>query len=176
MTITLQCCVCQTRVEFVVTPRELGSLRDSGVCFKPCPACKRSTYWACPSTDDVPGTDRRVFPRESAVSKPPKQPKQPEALPEGHPGSRGPRRVALELPVRVRGLGSDVWEELTVTADASKTGLYFLSDKPLQVGQELRVAVNYSKSAAGELEQHARVVRIVAIPASSKKGIAVEYL
>ena len=184
MTVTLQCCVCQTRIDFQVTTAEMGSLKESGACFKTCGNCKRGTYWAYPSTDRLPGLDRRVFHQSTAVPfgppaphpAPPASLKPPETPADGRPASRGPRRVALELPVRVRALGLDILEEITVTSNVSKTGLYFLSDKPFQVGQELRVAMNYSKSSSGDLEQRAQVVRIVMIPGNPKRGIGVKYL
>ena len=176
MKVTLQCCVCQTRTGLEVGPAQFSSLKESGAAFFHCATCGRGTYWAYPSTDRVPGLDRRVFHHDETASQPPPRVPEPPKPVDQRPPSRGPRRVALELPVRVRGLGLDVIEEVTTTSNVSKTGLYFMSDKPYQVGQELRVAMNYSKSATGDLEQRAQVVRIVMVPGEVKKGIGVKYV
>jgi hypothetical protein len=179
MKVTLQCCVCQARTSFEAGLAQMASLKESGAAFFHCAACTRNTYWSYPSHERIPGMDRRVFHYDDKpahglqgayVANAPQPPV------DQRPPSRGPRRVALALPVRVRGLGLDVIEEITTTSNVSKTGLYFLSEKPFHVGQELRVAMNYSKSATGDLEQRAQVVRIVPIPGDQKKGIGAKYV
>jgi hypothetical protein len=176
MKVTLQCCVCQVRSSFEAGPAQLASLKESGASFFHCTTCSRNTYWSYPSIERIPGLDRRVFHYDDRPQAPiPNAPKPPEPVDE-RPPSRGPRRVSLSLPVKVRGLGLDVIEEITTTTNVSKTGLYFLSEKPFHVGQELRVAMNYSKSATEDLEQRAQVVRLVAIPGTSKKGVGARYL
>lgn len=177
MKVTLQCCVCQMRQTFDAGPVQLASLQESGAAFFHCASCSRSTYWAYASHDDrMTGLDRRVFHHDAATPERPQRPATPQPAPEQRPPSRGPHRVQLELPVRIRGLGLDVIEEITTTSNVSKTGLYFLSNKPFHVGQELRVAMNYSKGTSMDLEQRGQVVRVVTIPGEGRKGIGVRYI
>ncbi len=188
MKVTLQCCVCQTRATFGAIQTQLVELKDLGASRFQCAKCNRATYFAYPSTGHLPGIDRRVFstmdshpvpppvpPPPPPVAAPPPEGPSGDAPPPGRATSRGPRRVALELPLRIRTFGLDMMQEITTTTNVSRSGFYFLSDKPYQVGQELRVALNYS-TANEPLEQRAQVVRIALVPNNSKRGFGVKYL
>ena len=64
---TLQCSICQTRLEWKPNPAEIASLKDQGASLVPCPACKKKTYFVYPSYGDFrPGVDRRASNRGPA--------------------------------------------------------------------------------------------------------------
>lgn len=161
---TLQCAVCQTCREAELAGQQLANLKNLGAVLVMCAKCGRATYWICF------GADRCVF-LETHVEPPPAQ----EAAPREN--ARGPRRLDLELPVRIRSKNFGGSTEFTVTNNVSRGGLYFVSDRLYKIGQEVQVALNYSADATGHaLEQRAVIARIVPIKGSLRKGIGVKYL
>jgi hypothetical protein len=191
----LQCSICQTRQEWKLNSAELTSIKDLGASLIPCQACHKKTYHVYPSHGEhVPGRDRRhfgshsginfppAFSRPEAASAPAPAPKLPPALSAkpkaagvGHEESRGPRRVRLELPLRVRNMEYG-FEEVTSTVNVSRGGVYFLSERSYRIGQQVKIQLNYNSSGGDALEQHGEVARVQTVVGSFKKGVALKYL
>ena len=69
----------------------------------------------------------------------------------------------------------DGLEDVTTTTNVSRGGLYFETSVGFHLGQEVRVALNYSGKAAKELEQTGHIVRVEALAGNLRKGIAIKY-
>ncbi|GEM_PF-4316123 len=191
----LQCAICQTRQEWKLIPAELTAIKDLGAALIPCAACQKKTYHVYPSTGEYrPGMDRRHFgglnfPAAEAPSRPVPAALRPVPAPAAqaavktapadgsveHQESRGPRRVRLELPLRVRSLEFG-FEEVTTTVNVSRGGVYFLTERPYRIGQRTRVQLNYNSASADNIEQQAEVARVQVIPGSFRKGVALKYV
>jgi hypothetical protein len=86
------------------------------------------------------------------------------------------RRVALQVPVRVRVISAaQQFEEVTRTMNVSRSGIYIQSDKPYAKGTPIYVAMNYSAREPGMSgEQKATVVRVDSVPGSTSRGVAIQ--
>src|ERR1035438_5047139 len=138
----LQCSICQTRQEWKLSAAELISLKDLGASLISCQACHKKTYHVYPSHGEYrPGIDRRHFGSHSGISYPPAMPRaEPASAPASassapfppalsaksqsagvapHDEARGPRRVRLELPLRVRSVEFG-FEEVTTTGNVDR--------------------------------------------------------
>ena len=195
----LQCSICQTRQEWKLSAAELISLKDLGASLISCQACHKKTYHVYPSHGEYrPGIDRRHFGSHSGINYPPSAPPRTEAAPAlaaassvplpaalsakpqsagvaPHDEARGPRRVRLELPLRVRSVEFG-FEEVTTTVNVSRGGVYFLSERPYRIGQPVRIQLNYNSSGGDALEQPGEVARIQNVAGTFKKGVALKYL
>jgi hypothetical protein len=178
----LQCSICQTRQDWEQSPQELTAVKDLGAILAPCQACVKNTYHVYPSSGaHHPGLDRRIFgstPDAQFAAAPPPAPSRGAAAPSAsvdREESRGPRRVKLELPLRVRSLQFG-FEEVTTTVNVSRGGVYFHSERAYGIGQHVKVQLNYSSSGLDALEQSAEVARVQIISGSFKKGVALKYL
>jgi diguanylate cyclase (GGDEF)-like protein len=80
------------------------------------------------------------------------------------------RRVKIETRVKIRRKKWEVGEpDIAAVTNASRGGLYFVSDREYRVGMELVVAYPYT--GYDDVEQDGYVVRIEAMP-GGKRGIA----
>jgi hypothetical protein len=170
---SLQCALCETGKLCQPDEEAIRSLRDRGACLLPCDICGSSTYW--------------ILSRHERRS----HPGQPSGVPAAAPGvpsaDSAPRtdptkhvqrdhRAPLSLPVRLRVWTLGGLEEITTTKNVSRGGLYFETAVDFRVGQEVRVALNYSgKSAGTVLEQTGHIVRVEPLPGGPKKGVAIRY-
>jgi hypothetical protein len=192
----LQCSICQTRQEWKLNSAELTSIKDLGATLIPCQACHKKTYHVYPSHGEyVPGRDRRHFGSHSGITVPPAfsrpeaastpaptiafppalSPK-PKAAGDDRGGeNRGPRRVRLELPLRVRNMDYG-FEEVTTTVNVSRGGVYFMTERSYRIGQPVRIQLNYNSSGGDALEQPGEVARVQNVAGSFKKGVALKYL
>ncbi len=179
---TVQCSICQTRQEWKVSREELTSLKGLGATLLPCPACDKKTYHVYPSTEYKPGIDRRHFHSmdDSAPRPAPPPPaaraEQPKSASTDREDTRGPRRVPLTLPLRVRSTEFGGFEEVTSTVNVSRGGVYFHTERAYRIGQQLKIILNYNSGSADPLEQRAEVARVQTLPGSFKKGVALKYL
>jgi hypothetical protein len=153
-------------------------LKGVGAVLVHCLACHKGTYHVYPSSGIFqPGLDRRHF---STLSEPPPAPPQAAPAPQSQSAAsgdenRGPRRVKLTLPLRVRSLEFG-FTDVTTTVNVSRGGVYFLTENPYRNGQRVKVHLNYSSGGADTLEQLAEVVRVQHTPGSFQKGVALKYL
>lgn len=172
--VLLECARCHGRNAWQLEREAQDSLTNHGACLKTCGYCHSQTYWF------MPEHDRAFHPahKDAPAQRPPEPPKAPRITADRPvPSDRADHRVPLRLPVRVRVWALNGPEEITTTRNVSRGGLYFESSAAFQVGQEVRVALNYSqKSAATALEQVGTVVRVEPLPdASKQRGVAVKY-
>jgi diguanylate cyclase (GGDEF)-like protein len=80
------------------------------------------------------------------------------------------RRIKIETRVRIRRKKWEVGEpDIAAVTNASRGGLYFVSDREYRVGLELIVAYPYT--GYDDVEQDGYVVRVEALP-GGKRGIA----
>jgi hypothetical protein len=82
------------------------------------------------------------------------------------------RRIALQLPVRVRDYQGGI--EISKSENISKGGFCFSSEKDYQVGEGLLVVCPYNE-AGQSIEVRARVVRRREIAGSSRKVFGISY-
>lgn len=96
-------------------------------------------------------------------------------------GRGGERRVSgrnrLALPIRVRcTTGKDKSEEVTLTQNVSRSGLYFTTQRDYQISSPLQVTYPYWRDPGSiNKEYSARVTRLDRLPDGSL-GVAVEFL
>ncbi|MBI3934832.1 MAG: PilZ domain-containing protein [Acidobacteria bacterium] len=93
-----------------------------------------------------------------------------------HRSRRAQRRVALQVPVRVR-LNSPAsqFEEVTRTVNVCRNGIYIQSERPYARGSPIYVAMNYSpKEPTITAEQKATVVRVDPLAGTAARGIAIQ--
>ena len=186
----LECAVCTGQKFHELSEENLEELRCSGAVGLVCPTCKRKTYWlygahggvATPAvraselaslSSSTMGTmgrahsdgtklyqsERRVTSERRSIAR------------------RHTRRVALQLPVRLRVNSMNArFEEVTRTINTCKTGIYFQSEHPYSKGATALVAMNYNPREAGmTMDQPATVVRIENIPGSHMRGVAMQF-
>jgi len=167
---SLQCALCETAKLCRPDEEAVRSLRDRGACLLPCDICGSSTYWI------LSRHERRSQPGQRGAASGPAAAPDPSADrtdPTKH--VQRDHRAPLNLPVRLRVWTLGGLEEITTTKNVSR-GLYFETAKDFRVGQEVRVALNYSgKSAGTVLEQIGHIVRVDPLPAGPKKGVAIRY-
>jgi hypothetical protein len=95
----------------------------------------------------------------------------PEAS-EGGSEKRRHRRVALQMPVRVRDYQGVT--DISKSDNVSKGGFSFTSEKNYAVGVGVMVACPYSPTGQSP-EVHARIVRARPIPGTNRKIYGVSY-
>ena len=137
-------------------------LATSGLLVKECEACGRSTSWSyrepsMPLSDD-PGAGLPC----------------PEGLTEQQEGSkrRIHKRVALQLPIRVRGFYGT--EEFARSENVSRGGMCFISDRNYEIGEVILVTCPFEKNAHN-IEVRAQVVRRREMQGTGRKIYGVCY-
>ena len=138
-------------------------LGTSGLLVKECEACGRSTSWSykepsMPLAGDDAGA---ALPR-------------PETLAEQPAGSnrRIHNRVALQLPIRVRGFYGA--EEFTRTENVSRGGVCFITDRNYEVGEVILVTCPFEKGGHN-IEVRGQVVRRREMQGTGRKIYGVSY-
>ncbi|MBI2820324.1 MAG: hypothetical protein HYX73_10120 [Acidobacteria bacterium] len=93
-----------------------------------------------------------------------------------HRARRTQRRVALQVPVRLRvNSPASQFEEITRTVNVCRNGIYIQSERPYTRGAPLYVAMNYSPKETGILsEQKATVVRVDSTAGTPARGVAIQ--
>ena len=93
-----------------------------------------------------------------------------------HRSRRGQRRVALQVPVRVRANSpNSQFEEITRTVNVCRNGIYIQSERPYAKGSPIYVAMNYSpRESATAPEQKATVVRVDSLAGTAARGVAIQ--
>jgi hypothetical protein len=184
----LECAVCTGQKFHELNETNLDELRCSGAIGLECSTCKRKTYWLYGAHGGVATPAVRASQLASLNSS--------ELAPKGHSDGhklyqserrtsaerrsisrRHTRRVALQLPVRLRVNSTNTrFEEVTRTVNTCKTGIYFHSEQPYAKGASALVAMNFNPREAGmTMDQRATVVRIENIPGSHMRGVAMQF-
>ena len=146
-TALLECRRCHSVKLLRLSLVEHEVLGNSGLLVKDCEVCGRSTSWTYKETSTpLPGEDG-----------PPPLPTQ-ESLHDSRPNAnrRGHNRVALQMPMRVRGYYGT--EEFTRTENVSRGGVCFVSDRNYEVGEVILITCPYEK-AGHNIEVRGQVVR-----------------
>jgi hypothetical protein len=184
----LECVICSGRKWKSLEESHEEDLRLSGAAKLFCDGCTRETYWLYSRNDSGAIPVRKT-------AEPPVRAEHSAAAPSAEPvpmrsmqterrigtDRRGRvrrlhRRVALQVPVRVRAVSTAAqFEEITRTVNVSRTGLYIQTERPMTKGLPIYVAMNYSAREPGMAsEQKATVVRVDAIPGSRARGVAIQ--
>ncbi len=162
-TALLECRECHSVNLTPLTLMENEVLTESGLLTKECKRCGRATSWGyTEQTVGMPVPGQEAEPSINEVV---------EAQAAGA-NRRAHRRVALKLPVRVRGFYGT--EEFAKTENVSKGGLCFISDKTYQIGEVLLVTCPYDKAAAN-IEVRATVVRRREMQGTDRKVYGIRY-
>jgi hypothetical protein len=186
----LECVICNGRKWKSLEAAHEEDLRLSGAARLFCDGCTRETYWLYSRNDAGAAPVRRTAePPMRAESQAP-SPAPPAAEPaprsvqtERRVGSdrrgrsrRANRRVALQVPVRVRVMSAgSQFEEVTRTVNVCRNGLYIQSERQYAKGLPIYVAMNYSaKEPSMAAEQKATVVRVDSVPGVRSHGIAIQ--
>jgi hypothetical protein len=85
---------------------------------------------------------------------------------------RAHKRVALQLPIRVRSYFGT--EEFTRTENVSRGGVCFTSDKAYEVGEFLLITCPYEK-AGHNIEVRGRVVRRLEMQGTGRNIYGISY-
>ncbi len=152
----LQCRKCETRAVLRVSLVEVDVLETAGIFSWPCETCREVTPWGYAEKDPV-----------TAQSLEPLTDKPPRDL-----HFRKYRRVALQLPLRIRKYSGDV--EITNCEDMSKGGLCFITAKHYYTGEGILVACPYNASGQN-IEVEAQIVRQQEIKGTNRKIYGVKF-
>lgn len=138
-------------------------LGTSGLLVKECQACGRSTSWSykepsIPLAGDDAGASLPL----------------PETLADQQAGSnrRIHNRVALQLPIRVRGFYGA--EEFTRSENVSRGGLCFITDRNYEVGEVILVTCPFEKGGHN-IEVRSHVARRREMHGTGRKIYGVSY-
>lgn len=197
----LDCAVCSTRKWQTFEPAHEDELRLAGATRLYCSNCAHETYWLYSQHDSGAAPERRApepppssaedssTATEASASAPPaekgngKQETMRSSQSERRNGlerrarpRRTNRRVALQMPVRIRvSTQASQFEEVTRTVNVSRNGIYFQTERPYTMGLPTHVALNYSPHASGPLsEQKGTVVRVDSEAGSRTRGVAIQ--
>ncbi len=159
----LECRECHSVDLTPLTLMENEVLTESGLLTKECKRCRRPTSWGYTEQSvsmPVPGQEA-----EPSIS---------EVMDAQSAGAnrRAYRRVALKLPVRLRGFYGS--EEFSKTENVSKGGLCFISAQVYRIGEVLMVTCPYDKAAAN-IEVRATVVRRREMQGTNRNIYGVRY-
>jgi hypothetical protein len=162
--LVLECSICQSRETREATEQQVRSLRQLGAAFFSCQICRRDTFWNYAGHERAAGREGR---ESVAIQGQPEAPRSP----------RGPRRVPLAIPVRVRGVGWRAAQEVSVTLDIGCGGICFHASNQFRIGEEVRVALHYSASSPeSAIEKAGEVVRVNPIHGKTGRAVAIKYL
>ena len=190
----LDCALCSARRWMSLGPAAAEELRSAGAARLYCDGCGRETYWIF--TQSHSG----AAPQRKAPEPPPLASAEPDSLAAQTPPApreealrscqterrlgterrqrsrRGQRRVALQLPVRVRVNSPGAqFEETARTLNVCRNGIYFQTERPYTKGLPAYVALNYSARDASPVpEQRGTVVRVDTIAGSPARAVAIK--
>lgn len=183
----LECAVCTGQKFHQLNEDNLEELRNSGAVSLVCETCHRKTYWlygahggvstpAAVKASEIMSMSS-LAPRNSQESSRMYQPERRLNQERRSISRRHTRRVALQLPVRLRvSAMNGKFEEVTRTINTSRTGIYLQSEHPYTKGASALVAMNYNPREAGmTMDQIATVVRVDSIPGSHMRGVALQF-
>lgn len=159
----LECRQCHTVTLVPLSLVEVEVLETSGILTKQCEHCKTFTRFGYAEKQigmGTPGDATAVAEVQAEV----------EAVATNE--RRRHRRIALQLPVRIRDYQGGI--EITKSENISKGGFCFTTEKDYQVGEGLLVVCPYNE-AGQSIEVRGRVVRRRAIPGSNRKIYGVSY-
>ncbi len=151
----LECQACHTAVMLRLSLVEVEVLDATGVLNRQCESCDRKTSW---------GYAEKQLAVESAKPAPTRDKTGADL--------RRHRRVALQMPVRVRDYQGGV--EVSKSDNVSKGGFSFVSEKNYANGTGVMVACPYSPTGESP-EVHARIVRQRTIAGTNRKVYGVSY-
>lgn len=197
----LDCAICASRKWKDLEASHEEDLRMAGAARLFCDGCTRETYWFYSQHSDGTSTAGRTAqppsrrkssnggledptPASSEAAGSPQTPMrvmQAErriAADRRHRMRRGQRRVALQVPVRLRvSSPASQFEEITRTVNVCRNGIYIQSERPYAKGAALYVAMNYSPKEPGMAsEQKATVVRVDPSAGAPARGVAIQLL
>jgi hypothetical protein len=194
----LDCAICGTRKWKDLEESHDEDLRMAGAARLFCESCTRETYWlysqhaegaAAPRRAAAPPTRVKSANGSAEVLTPAGgeavSPQSPMRVMQTerrigsdrrHRPRRAQRRVALQVPVRLRvSSPASQFEEVTRTVNVCRNGIYIQSERPYLKGVPLYVAMNYSPKEPGMAsEQKATVVRVDASAGSAARGVAIQ--
>ena len=190
---TLDCVVCRTRHWRNLEADAAEEVRSTGATKLFCDNCARYTYWLFSENDSeaVPQRKEREPVSVGVGEAPPAngvtavlrsemmrlyQPERRKVAERRGGVRRTERRVALQLPVRLRvNTNGAQFEEVTRTVNVGRNGIYFQTERPYSKGLPTFVALHYSPREPGLLtEQKGTVVRVDSSPGSPARGVAIQ--
>ena len=195
----LDCAICSTRKWKDLEASHEEDLRMAGAARLFCDSCTRETYWFYSQHSDGASTagrtaqpPARIKASSGAVEvsassggeaagspQPPLRVMQAErriAAERRHRARRAQRRVALQVPVRLRvNSPASQFEEVTRTVNVCRNGIYIQSEQLYAKGAPIYVAMNYSPQQPDmSPEQKATVVRVDSTAGAPSRGIAIQ--
>jgi len=195
----LDCAICSTRKWKDLEASHEEDLRMAGAARLYCDGCARETYWFYSQHSEGASTAGRTAqpPARSKASsgavevsasssgeaavaaQTPQRVTQAErrtAADRRHRARRAQRRVALQVPVRLRvNSPASQFEEETRTVNVCRNGIYIQSERPYSKGAPLLVAMNYSpRQPDMTSEQSATVVRVDTLAGTAARGVAIQ--
>ena len=194
----LDCAMCGSRKWKDLEASHEEDLRMAGAARLFCESCTRDTYWFYSQHSDGASTagrtaqpPARIKASNEAVEASPSssgetagspqtplrsmQAERRSAADRRHRARRTQRRVALQVPVRVRvNAPASQFEEITRTVNVCRNGIYIQSERPYSKGAPIFVAMNYSTKEPSILsEQKATVVRVDSMAGTPARGVAI---
>ena len=154
----LECHKCHDSALVHLTLVEVEVLETAGILMRFCESCEGRSSWGYAEKPMVMEGAPLVEGGASAGAE--------------RTDRRRHRRVALQLPVRLRDYQGEV--EITKTDNVSKGGFCFVSEKTYLVGAGLMVACPYSPTGQNP-EVHAHIVRQRVIEGTNRKIYGVRY-
>jgi PilZ domain len=160
----LECRKCHSVALLGVSLVEVEVLETSGILRRDCEHCGTTTSWGHAEKQIAMGgpPDEKVLAEVQAES---------DAM-ASRSERRRHRRVALQLPVRIRNYEGVI--EMSRSENISKGGFCFSSEKEYEVGEGLMIICPYDKTGQN-IEVHGRIVRRRPIEGSRSKVYAVTY-
>jgi len=143
--VLLECSACQARELAQLTLEQYRSIVTDLFVRRDCSLCAATTEWKFGFVEGEPEGEVTI-PSVPAPSAP---------APPDEAERRRAKRVTIKLPVRVR--LQDGREEVARTENLSKTGVCFIADLVMNVGERILLTVGYT-SAGSEKEIPARVM------------------
>lgn len=138
-------------------------LEKTGLLVKECEICGRSTSWSFKEPSVALASD------DGSTTLPPDVTLSAKTLASQR---RTHNRVALQLPIRLRGFYGS--EEFTRTENVSRTGLCFITDRNYEVGEVILVTCPYEKNGHN-IEMRGHVVRRREMQGTGRKIYGVSY-
>jgi hypothetical protein len=154
----LACQKCKSRELARLTMEQYRTLGRHPSIKRACAQCGASTNWSYSYVDS-----EEDFPIESPPSTRPQSS-------QGGIEQRKAKRLTITLPVRIR--WADGREELTRTENLSKTGVCFISESKMKVGDVIQLTVGYT-GPGNETEVSGRVIRRQELAGSNRVMYAV---
>jgi len=159
----LGCKVCGTRKIVHLDPEELALFNANRQLSLNCDNCGKLTIW--------------LESREEATKEPelgtPNSLRLAVVPPLVHDNRRKHRRVAAEIPVCIRQVGSD--DDVAASVDISHGGMRLVSSRNYSVGSYIKVAVPYSPTAVNVFVD-ARIVHVSKVPPQELYQLGIMYL